>query len=82
MFNNNHIDVYLCVLTLQNTFECKKFDSYEEADNHYSSFYNYNKEMPKSTMLSVCKYTPYFLRQRILNYKLANLFINSKIIDY
>ena len=80
MFDNN-TNVYLCVLTLKNTFECKKFNTYKEADYYYNIFYYNNNEFPKSTMIPICKYTPSFLHEKILNYKLGKLFISTKITN-
>jgi len=65
-------NVYLCTETSSSSwsYECKMFNSFLEADNYYTKHYESNR--PKSIMLDICKYTPYFLRKPILKYKLAS----------
>ena len=74
-------EVYLCVKddppNSLNTFNCKKFNTYEEADTYYKNKYNHNMNL--STMIPLCKFTPKCLQQKILNYNLSKVFISSKI---
>ena len=75
-------EVYLCVkddssLNSLSKFNCKKFDTYEEADTYYKNKYNHNLNL--STMIPMCKFTPKCLQEKILNYKLSKIFIQSKL---
>jgi hypothetical protein len=69
--------IFLCVKENNNNFNCYKFNSFIEANNHYKKKYDYNTS---STMISVCKYLPLFIQKFIIDYKLKNLFVKFKII--
>jgi hypothetical protein len=68
----NYFKVYLCTQMPSSwTYECRMFNSFQEADAYYTQ--NYETTRPKSTMLDICKYTPLFLHRPILNYKLGKM---------
>lgn len=75
---NTYNDVFLCIKKDITHFECQKFNSFKEANNFYME--NYKNIVVTSTMLAVFKYFPTFVQEVIINYKLKNLFIKSKII--
>jgi len=67
--------IYLCIYSNYN-YNCIKFNSYYDADNHCNKYYSKNLN---TTMIPVCKYTPSFLHKYIINYKLKKIY-NVKII--
>ena len=69
--SSNTLKVYLCTQKSGWSYECKMFDSFLEADAYYTK--HYEDTHPKSTMISICKHTPSFLRPRILKYKLGDM---------
>ena len=66
--------VYLCVKENYscNNFNCYKFNNFIEADKYFN-----NNSL--STMIPIYKYLPFFIQHFILDYKLKNLFIKTKI---
>ena len=79
---NKHSDVFLCRSgkKIRNNFQCMKFNDFIQADKYYEDNYLKNcKNCDKSTIISVCKYTPEFVKKWILNYKLKDLFWNDNI---
>jgi hypothetical protein len=75
--------VYLCVKNKNNinynNFNCYKFNNFIEADKYFIENFN-NNNNSLSTMISVYKYLPSFIQKFIIDYKLKNLFVKSKII--
>jgi|688.fasta_scaffold11994_1 hypothetical protein len=71
--------VYLCVKQNINcnNFNCYKFNNFIEADKYFIENFNNNS---LSTMIPVYKYLPLFIQKIIIDYKLKNLFVKSKII--
>ena len=71
--------VYLCVKQniSYNNFNCYKFNNFIEADKYFIENFNNNS---LSTMIPVYKYLPLFIQKIIIDYKLKNLFVKSKII--
>ena len=71
--------VYLCVKQNinYNNFNCYKFNNFIEADKYFIENFNNNS---LSTMIPVYKYLPLFIQKIIIDYKLKNLFVKSKII--
>jgi hypothetical protein len=69
--------VYLCVKNNIN-FNCYKFNNFIEADKYFIENFNNNNSL--STMISIYKYLPSFIQKFIIDYKLKNLFVKSKII--
>ncbi len=80
----NFSDIYLCIKDENKYYVCKKFDSYGEADAYFNKTYMMDRHPLKnnisSTMLSVNKFTPHCLRPYVINYKLSQTFISSKLI--
>lgn len=72
------MSVFLCIKKDIIHYECNKFNSFIEANNYFLE--NYKDVIITSTMISVCKYLPTFIQHYIINYKLRNLFVKSKII--
>jgi hypothetical protein len=70
--------VYLCVKQNYscNNFNCYRFNNFIEADKYFIENFNNNS---LSTMIPIYKYLPLFIQQFILDYKLKNLFIKTKI---
>ena len=62
--------IYLCIYNNYN-YNCIKFNSYHDADSHWNKHYSNNFE---TTMIPVCKYTPYFLHKYIIGYKLLKIY--------
>ncbi len=70
-------NVYLCVKR-KHMYECKKFDTYQEADRYYYNNNTYNSD--SSALISVGKFVPKYFHNDILHYKLSDLLIKNKII--
>ena len=66
--NKEYYDrVYLCI-EKNNQFECKKFETFESADNYFHD--NHNPNVEKSTLIPLCKYVPNVFDKLILERKL------------
>lgn len=74
--------VYLCTQNISK-IDCKRFDTFKEADAHRNSTYK-NRQTNESsyifpvygivsTLIPMCKYTPEFLDKPILKYKLKKM---------
>lgn len=79
LFLNKMDSVYLCLERKHmHGFECKAFDSYEEADQYHSSLC---KKDPKyfgsrrSTMIPLANFTPKFYKEFWLQQEVAKIFI-------
>ena len=65
--NNTTIKVYLCQQK-NFTYECKMFNNFLEADD-----YNNQKDTNSETyILPICKFTPKFMHNFILKYKIIS----------
>lgn len=60
-------------------FDCKKFESYKEANDYLNNVYTTN--INHSTMIQLSKMWPVFIEKQIIQYKLNNLFNIAKF-DY
>ena len=76
--SSEYENVFLCIKKDITHFECQKFNSFIEADKFFRK--NYKNIVVTSTMITVFKYFPTFVQDFILNHKLKNLFVKSKII--
>ena len=60
--------IYLCVkCDFTQSYNCMRFNSYKDADEHCNRFYDKSNH---HILLPVCKYTPSFLHEYILNWKI------------
>ena len=70
-------NVILCVKhNNQPYFECKKFESFRDANNYLKNVYLDN--INHSTMIQLSKMCPIFIEKQIIQYKLNNLFNVAK----
>jgi len=69
--NSQTIKVYLCQQK-SFTYECKMFNNLLEADNYYYNNIANNKDNTNSQtyMLPICKFTPKFMHNFIIKYKI------------
>ena len=73
-------DVYVCTQKNKfSTFQCEKFNDYEEANKHYNTTYTMN-EPYNHTLMSVCRFMPTFFQNKILQYKLSKLYIKTQLL--
>ena len=71
LINNTHL-IYLCSKDKFSPYYCNSFESYQKADKYYQSCVK--DEDIKTTMIPVCKFIPDFLAEKILQYKISNIF--------
>ena len=72
--NNSWGNVYLCVQQNKSCrMKCKKFDSYESADEHFHKYYK-QEDVQLSTLMPICKYTPHYFHPYFLRRKLSKCF--------
>ena len=63
--------VYLCIkYETDIKYKCIKFDSYEKAEEYYKSVYSHRANIFKKKLIPLCSYTPLFLHNMILDFKL------------
>jgi hypothetical protein len=65
--------VYLCMkYDTDIKYKCIKFDSYEKAEEYYKSVYSHRANNFIKKLIPLCSYTPLFLHNMILDFKLKN----------
>jgi hypothetical protein len=89
--------VYLCINKTSNitktlgTYKCYTFYNYTDANNYIQNKKtnvkpninsNMNSNETKYQIIPVCKWIPYFLHKKFLNYKLNNSFFNDTVTIY
>lgn len=79
--------LYLCINKTTNitktlgTYKCYTFYNYTDANNYIQNK-KINENETKYQIIPVCKWIPYFLHKKYLNYKLNNSFFNNTVTIY
>ena len=64
-------DIILCIKQNKDIyFECKKFKTYEDADQYFQNNYNLNN-IQHSTIVPLSKLWPNYLKEKIIRYKIS-----------
>lgn len=80
---NNYI--YLCLKCKDdyNIFQCKRFDSYNDADKEFKINFNSSKYYDNyiSTMIPIPRFIPTYFHTPILNNVLSRSYVKAEIVN-